>query len=109
MDTFGEELSDSSTVSSVSLNLLITDALEDPARSLGNGMVSPVGVVGEVPLYIEVRVDNIDVRLFPEPCVLTLNLDEAGAFHEMMLSLLPIFIILCLLVRSRTFFSAAGK
>ena len=63
-----------------------------------------------MPLYTDVRVDNIDIRLLPEPCVLTLNLDEAG-FHEMMLSLLPIpvFNILCLLVLSRTFFSAVGK
>jgi hypothetical protein len=74
-------------------------------------MESPVGVAGGRPLYIEARADNIDIRLFPEPCVLTLNLDEPGAFHEMMLSLLPgpVLIILCLLVLSRTFFSAAGK
>jgi hypothetical protein len=64
-----------------------------------------------MPLYIEALVDTIDMRPFPEPWVLTLNLDVAGAFHEMMLSLLPspLFIILCLLVLSSTFFSAAGK
>jgi len=74
-------------------------------------MESPVGVVGEMPLYTEARVDNIDIRWFPEPWVLTLNLDEAGVFHEIMLSLLPspVFIILCLLALPRTFFSAAGK
>ena len=111
IDTFGEGPSDSSVVSPVSLNLLMTDAREDPALSLGNGTESPVGVVGEMPLYTEVLVDNIDMRLFPEPCVLTLNLEDAGAFHEMMLSLFPspLFIILCLLVLWRTFFSAAGK
>lgn len=74
-------------------------------------MASPVGVAGEMPLYTEVRAENIDIRPFPEPCVLTLNLDEPGVCHETMLSLLSIpgLIMLCLLVLSRTFFSAAGK
>ena len=64
-----------------------------------------------MPLYTDVLVDIIDVRPLPEPCVLTLNLDEAGGFHEIMLSLWPspVFIILCLLALPSTLFSAAGK
>lgn len=49
-----------------------------------------------------------------EPCVLTLNLDGNGGMNDAELSLFEesvpfLIIILCLAVRSKTFFSVKGK
>jgi hypothetical protein len=60
----------------------------------------------------DVLVGEIDI-LACEPCVLLLNLEGSGGFHEAVLSRFPndsvFLIILCRAVRSRTFFSVKGK